>query len=79
MKTTVSEKGQITIPEAASGSTWPAPGTMLDFDEANGTLVGRKLCRATTRRPGRDPAASGGRHGQAIRDLRGPGPDDPTA
>ena len=43
MKTTVSEKGQITIPKRLRDCLGLRPGTVLDFDEAGGRLVGRKL------------------------------------
>ena len=46
MKTTVSEKGQITIPKRLRDSLGLRPGTVLDFEEAGGRLVGRKLVPA---------------------------------
>jgi len=42
MKTTVSEKGQITIPKALREKLGLRPGTVLDFDEQEGKLVGVK-------------------------------------
>jgi antitoxin PrlF len=42
MKTTVSEKGQITIPKALHDKLGIRPGTVLDFDEEHGRLVARK-------------------------------------
>lgn len=46
MKTTVSEKGQITIPKRLRDRLGLVPGTVVDFEEADGRLVGRKLVRA---------------------------------
>ena len=42
MKTTVSEKGQITIPKTIRESLGLGPGTILDVQEADGGLVLRK-------------------------------------
>ena len=76
MKTTVSEKGQITIPKRLRDRLGLRPGTILDFEEASGRLVGRKLVPAdhlddlvgilTLPKGGTDAF---------IRDIRGPGPD----
>ena len=75
MKTTVSEKGQITIPKRLRDRLGLRPGTILDFEEASGRLVGRKLVPAdhlddlvgilTLPKGGTDAF---------IRDIRGPGP-----
>ncbi len=46
MKTTVSEKGQITIPKRLRDRLGLRPGTVLDFEESDGRLIGRKLMRA---------------------------------
>jgi AbrB family looped-hinge helix DNA binding protein len=46
MKTTVSEKGQITIPKRLRDRLGLRPGTVLDFEESGGRLVGRKLLPA---------------------------------
>jgi AbrB family looped-hinge helix DNA binding protein len=77
MKTTVSEKGQITIPKRLRDRLGLRPGTVLDFEEANGKLIGRKLAPADAldelygilKLPegGTDPF---------IREIRGPGPDE---
>ena len=42
MKTTVSEKGQITIPKAIRDKLGLRPGTVLDFDAIEGKLIGVK-------------------------------------
>ena len=46
MKTTVSEKGQITIPKRLRDRLGLRPGTVLEFEESGGRLIGRKLVRA---------------------------------
>jgi antitoxin PrlF len=48
MKTTISEKGQVTIPKELRTKLGLAPGTVLEFEEERGRLVGRK---AHTRNP----------------------------
>ena len=42
MKTTVSEKGQITIPKAIRDKLGLRPGTVLDFEAKEGRLIGVK-------------------------------------
>ena len=42
MKSTVSEKGQITIPKALRQRLGLTAGMVLDFEAERGTLVGRK-------------------------------------
>jgi AbrB family looped-hinge helix DNA binding protein len=42
MKSTVSEKGQITIPKALREKLGLRPGTVLDFDAIEGKLIGVK-------------------------------------
>jgi AbrB family looped-hinge helix DNA binding protein len=46
MKSTVSEKGQITIPKRLRDKLGIRPGTVLDFDEEQGRLVARKQSEA---------------------------------
>jgi AbrB family looped-hinge helix DNA binding protein len=43
MKTIVSEKGQITIPKRLRDRLGLRPGTVIDFEESDGRLVGRRL------------------------------------
>jgi antitoxin PrlF len=75
MKTTVSVKGQITIPKRLRDRLGLRPGTVLDFDEADGRLVGRKLVPADHLDDlvGILPRPDGGTD-TTIRELRGPGP-----
>ena len=80
MKTTVSEKGQITIPKRLRDRLGLRPGTVLDFDEVDGRLVARKL----TPQDRLDDligilAMPPGGTDRVIRDLRGPGPDETSA
>lgn len=42
MKTTVSEKGQITIPKPLRDRLGLVSGTVLDFEAESGRLIGRK-------------------------------------
>ena len=41
----VSEKGQVTIPKPLRDSLGLAPGTELNFEERDGTLVARRVVR----------------------------------
>jgi len=77
MKTTVSEKGQITIPKRLRDRLGLRPGTVLDFEEAGGRLVGRKLVPADHLDAliGILPRPPGGTDA-TLRELRGPGPVD---
>ena len=76
MKTTVSEKGQITIPKRLRDRLGLRPGTILDFEEAGGRLVGRRLVPADHLDDlvGILTLPTGGTDA-FIRDIRGPGPD----
>lgn len=72
MKTTVSEKGQVTIPKALRDRLGIRPGEILDFEAENGRLV-------ATKRASRDPFTSAfgvldlpGGTDAMIEDLRGP-------
>ena len=42
MNTVVSEKGQITIPKPLRDRLGLNPGVVIEFDTANGQLIGRK-------------------------------------
>lgn len=43
MKTSVSEKGQITIPKAVRDRLGLVPGSVLDIENIEGKLVGTKV------------------------------------
>lgn len=45
MKGIVGEKGQVTIPKRLRDSLGLEPGTVLDFEEANGSLVARRVVK----------------------------------
>lgn len=42
MKSTVSEKGQVTIPKAVRAKLGLRPGTVIEFEADRGRLIGRK-------------------------------------
>lgn len=42
MKTTISEKGRVTIPKAIRDKLGLRPGTILDFNAVEGKLIGVK-------------------------------------
>lgn len=42
MKTTVSQRGQVTIPKSCRDKLGLKPGTVLDFEAVDGALVARK-------------------------------------
>lgn len=78
MKTIVSAKGQITIPKRLRERLGLRAGTVLDFEEAQGRLVGRKVA------PVDDLDDLVGILGPIpggidafIREIRGPGPEEP--
>ena len=77
MKTTVSEKGQITIPKRLRDRLGLRPGTVLDFEEADGRLIGRRLVPVDHLDDlvGILPPTTGGTDA-FIREIRGPGPDE---
>ncbi len=77
MKTTLSEKGQITIPKRLRDQLGLRPGTVLDFEEADGRLIGRKLVPVDELDDlyGLLGPVPGGTDA-FIREIRGPGPDE---
>lgn len=77
MKTTVSEKGQITIPKRLRDRLGLRPGTVLDFEEAEGRLVGRRLVPvdALDDLVGILAPIPGGTDA-FVREIRGPGPGE---
>ncbi len=77
MKTTVSEKGQITIPKRLRDRLGLRPGTVLDFEEAGGRLVGRKLVPADHLDEMVGILDLPGGVDAFVREARGPGPRDP--
>lgn len=46
MQSTVSERGQVTIPKALRDRLGIGPGEVLDFEEEGGRLVARKVITA---------------------------------
>jgi AbrB family looped-hinge helix DNA binding protein len=46
MKTTISEKGQVTIPKKLREKLGLRPGTVIEFEESGGRLIGTRLVRA---------------------------------
>jgi AbrB family looped-hinge helix DNA binding protein len=76
MKTTVSEKGQITIPKRLRDRLGLRPGTVLDFEEAGGRLVGRKLVPADHLDELLGILDLPGGADAFVRETRGPGPGD---
>jgi antitoxin PrlF len=80
MKTTVSEKGQITIPKRLRDRLGLRPGTIIDFEEADGRLIGRKLVPVDhlDELVGILGPIQGGTDA-FIREIRGPGPDEREA
>lgn len=75
MKSTVSEKGQITIPKRLRDRLGLRPGTVLEFEETEGRLVGRKLVPVDDLDDlvGILPPIPGGTDA-FIEEIRGPGP-----
>jgi AbrB family looped-hinge helix DNA binding protein len=79
MKTTVSEKGQITIPKRLRDRLGLRPGTVLDFEEAGGRLVGRKLVPADHLDELLGILDLPAGVDAFVRETRGPGPADGDA
>lgn len=76
MKTTVSEKGQITIPKRLRDRLGLRPGTVLDFEEVGGRLVGRKLVPADHLDELLGILDLPGGTDAFVREMRGPRPGD---
>jgi antitoxin PrlF len=76
MKATLSEKGQITIPKRLRDRLGLRPGTVLDFEEAEGRLVGRKLVPADHLSELVGILHLPGGVDAYVRETRGPGPHD---
>ncbi|MHB8890609.1 MAG: AbrB/MazE/SpoVT family DNA-binding domain-containing protein [Candidatus Limnocylindrales bacterium] len=76
MKTTISEKGQITIPKRLRDRLGLRPGTVLDFEEVGGRLVGRKLVPADHLDELLGILALPAGVDAFVRETRGPGPLD---
>ena len=45
MTAIVSEKGQVTIPKAVRDKLGLSPGTVLEFEAANGKIIGTKMTK----------------------------------
>ncbi len=45
MTAIVSEKGQVTIPKAIRDKLGLTPGTVLEFETANGKIIGTKMTK----------------------------------
>ncbi len=71
MKSTVGEKGQVTIPKPLRDSLALEPGTELEFEEDHGKLIARRVVRtdALDALVGLLPRMD---VGAALRELRGP-------
>lgn len=78
MKSTVGAKGQVTIPKRLRDRLGLEPGTVIEFDEDHGRLVARKLLASgrLDELYGSLPLPTGGTDA-FIREIRGPGPDEP--
>jgi AbrB family looped-hinge helix DNA binding protein len=77
MKTTISEKGQITIPKRLRDRLGLRPGTVLEFEESGGRLVGRKLVPADHLDELIGILALPGGVDGFVRETRGPGREEP--
>ena len=73
MRTTVSEKGQITIPKRLRDRLGLRPGTVIEFEESGGRLVGRRLVPADHLDELVGILELADRTDAFIEDLRGPG------
>jgi len=74
MKAIVSEKGQVTIPKRLRDRLGLRAGTVLDFDEEAGRLVGRKAAKADPLDALYGTLDLGMTTDEMMNELRGPGP-----
>ncbi len=75
MKTTMSEKGQVTIPKRLRDRLGLRPGTVIDFEEDAGTLVGRKAAPVDPLDELYGSLDLGMTTDEMMTELRGPGPN----
>jgi AbrB family looped-hinge helix DNA binding protein len=75
MKSVVSEKGQVTIPKRLRERLGIRPGTVIEFEEASGRLVGRKARVADPLDELFGSVSLGVDTDAYLEELRGPGPD----
>lgn len=79
MKATLREKGQITIPKRLRDRMGLRPGMVLDFEEVEGRIVGRKLVPVDHLEEFIGILDLPGGTDAFIREVRGPGPNDVDA
>lgn len=72
MKTTVSEKGQITIPKKLRERLGIRPGQVIEFTEEQGRLVGRKIAATDPLDSLYGVLAGEGTTDELMDELRGP-------
>ena len=75
MKSIVSEKGQVTIPKRLRERLGLRAGTVIDFDEEAGRLVGRKASRVDPLDALYGSLDLGKSTDEVMIELRGPGPE----
>lgn len=73
MKTTVSEKGQVTIPKALRDHLGLRAGDTLEFEEERGRLVARKAAQRDRVDAVYGILGQGRRTDALIEEMRGPG------